>query len=293
MQLKSWVTIAGFALGGMMMSGSCDRVVAITTVLYDGASEPTRTPDAITNPYLNFASQGGGSQSASGGITTLDTSSSNAIYAGYSNYNSTLSAFVNPSFPVLDNNAGYTLRFTVALNSQTNVSPNRAGFSVIILGSNKQGIEIGFRKTNTQAADIPDIFALNNDTTFTIGEQNNSLGGIILGDPNTYSLAVSGSTYTLMTGSRTLLSGSLRDYSANATTLLAQVYNTPNFLFLGDDTTSARGSENIQDITLITNNATAIPEPSNLPGIGLAIGLGATLKGRLSKIGRKVNKLSK
>jgi hypothetical protein len=284
MKLKSWVSIVGIAVSGMVTGGSFDRVNAVTTTLYDGTSGVT--PDLYTsNPYLNFTSLAGGSQLANGNVTVLDTSISQLSAAGYSNYNNALSGFVNSSFPILDNNAGYTLSLTIATNSQSNISPNRAGFSIIVLGRDKKGIEIGFRNPNTLTSN-PDIFALNNDATFTQGERNTNLGGI-LNTLNTYDLTISGNNYTLKNGSNPLLlSGALRDYSANATTILTQVYNTANFLFLGDDTTSAGGKVEIHRITLATN-PTAVPEPSHLLGIGLAIGFGATVKRRLTKIGHK------
>jgi hypothetical protein len=288
MKLRSWVSIVGIAVSGIVTGGSFDRVSAITTTLYDGTSGVT--PDLYTsNPYLEFKNVVGGTQGVSGGVTTLDTSSSNSFYAGYSNYKNDLSEFVNLSFPILDNNAGYTLSFRIATNSQTNSSPNRAGFSVIVLGSNKKGIEIGFRNPNT-ITNIPDIFAYNDNSTFTRGEQNASLVGI-LDTLNTYDLSISGNNYTLKNGSNPpLLSGTLRDYSPNATVgTLTQVYDTANFLFLGDDTSSAGGKVNIQSITL-TTNPTTVPEPSNLLGIGLAIGLGATVKRKLAKIGGKFSK---
>ena len=285
MKLRSWVSIVGIAVSGMIAGGSLDRVNAITTTLYDGSSGVT--PDLYTsNPYLNFTSLVGGTQSASGGVTTVDTSGSRSFYAGYSNYNNALTGFVNSSFPILDNSAGYTLSLTIATNSQTNSSNDRAGFSILVLGNDKKGIEIGFRNPNTITS-IPDIFALNDDSTFTEGEQNPNLGGS-LNTLNTYELTVASNTYTLKNGSNPLLSGALRDYRPNAVPgTLKQVYDTANFLFLGDDTTSAGGSVNIQAITL-TTNPQSVPEPSNLLGIGIAIGVGAKLKRKLGKIDRQI-----
>jgi hypothetical protein len=293
MQLKSWGIIAGIATIGMMAGGSFDRAGAV--VLYNG----TGTPNGGSNPYLTFFSPTIGVPSAnpSGGVT-LNTSSSELSQAGYANY-TPLGALVNSSFPVLDNNTGYTLSFQVKINAQTNNGTNganRAGFSVIVLGSDKKGIEIGFRNPNTQGGGTtPDVFsqAFSLANPFTVGEQNASLSGI-LNQLNTYDLTVLNNTYTLKNGSTTLITGALRDYTAAAVANTpTAVYALSNFLFLGDDTTSAGASVDIQSITLTTNNATAIPEPSNLLGIGLTIGIGTMLKGRLSKIGRNVNKLSR
>jgi PEP-CTERM motif len=277
MQRKYWGLIAGIAAMTTIAGGSFDRVGAVTTVLYDGALGESPTSGA--NPYLNFFGGGIGVPTANSGVTRLDTSIANVIQAGYTNYKTDLSDFFNPSFPaVLDNNVGYTLSFTVKINSQTNASPYRAGFSAIVLGSDNKGIEIGFRNT--------DIFSQNDASFSSIGEQKTNIGSTLTA-LTTYNLNVLGGSnagrYTLTSGTDTLLSGSLRDYTAAATTALTAVYAKPNFIFLGDDTTSAGASVDIQRISL-TTNPPAVPEPSSLLGIGLAIGFGARLK---QKFGRE------
>jgi hypothetical protein len=292
MPLKSWVAIAGIAVSSMVGVGSFDRVGAVTTVLYDGTSGVTPDLFNAPNPYLSFTNLGTGTQAASGGVTTLDTAALEATYAGYSNYNSS-GNLVNSSFPILDNSAGYTLSFTVKVNSQTNNGTNgnnRAGFSALVLGSNNRGIEIGFRKQNTTDTDLtPDIFS-QNGSNFIIGEQNTNIG-TILDSTNTYELNVLGNNYQLTSGGNILLTGLVRDYT-NAVGPLSPVYRTPSFIFLGDNTTSAGGSVNIANIAL-TTNATNVPEPSNWIGIGLAIGFGVKLKSRLSKSNLEFTKLLK
>ena len=76
------------------------------------------------------------------------------------------------------------------------------------------------------------------------------------------------------------MSGLLRDYTG-AVGLLTDVYRTPNFIFLGDNTISAGANVDIQSITLTTTDATAVPEPSSMVGIGLAIGFAARLRRKL------------
>ncbi|WP_309729357.1 PEP-CTERM sorting domain-containing protein [Chamaesiphon sp. OTE_75_metabat_556] len=276
MQRKYWRLIAGLAAMSVIAGGSFDRVGAVTTVLYDGALGGSPTSGA--NPYLNFFGGGIGVPTAASGVTRLDTSSDNVIQAGYTNYKTDLSGLFNSSFPaILDNNAGYTLSFTVRVNSQTNASPDRAGFSVIVLGSDNKGIEIGFRNT--------DIFSQNDASFNSIGEQKTNIGSTLTA-LTTYNLNVLGGSnaglYTLTSETDTLLSGSLRDYTAAATGALTAVYAKPNFIFLGDDTTSAGASVDVQRISLTTNPA-AVPEPSSLFGIGLAIGFGARLKQKLCR----------
>jgi hypothetical protein len=297
MQLKSWVVIAGIAVSGIVGVGSFDRVGAVTTVLYDGASGVTPNVFNAPNPYLNFISLGGGaSQSAGGGVTTLNTNISELTYAGYTNYNNSATAFttiVNSQFPTLDRNSGYTLSFTVKVNSQTNNGTNgdfRAGFSALVLGNDNQGIEIGFRNPNTKdGSNIPDIFSQNNASFNSIGERNTTIG-TILSSLNTYDLTVFENTYTLKNGGTTLLTGALRNYTAAVG--VGNSYTNPNFIFLGDNTTSAGASVDIARIA-ITTNATSVPEPSNWIGIGLAIGFGIKLKARLSQSNREFTKLLK
>lgn len=286
MKLSYWGLIAGIVAGGLIM-GNGDRASAATITLYDGASGVT--PDLFNPPsYLGFANIGAGSQTAAGGVTTLNTSSPQGTFAGYSNYALT-GGLVNNSLPplILDNNAGYTLSFTVKINAQTNTGTNgafRAGFSAIVLGSDKKGIEIGFRNT--------DIFSQNNASFNSLGEQSTGIGGI-LGSLTQYDLTVSrnsnpllANVYTLSSGGTPIISGLVRDYSAAIAA--GNVYNNSNFIFLGDNTTSAGASVDIARISLSTTDPTAVPEPSNLLGIMMAMGVGATLKRKLSTIGRKI-----
>ncbi len=45
---------------------------------------------------------------------------------------------------VMDRTTGYTLSFDLQVGSESHVSNDRAGFSVIALSSDLQGIELGF-----------------------------------------------------------------------------------------------------------------------------------------------------
>ena len=148
---------------GLTMLLTANRSMAGVITLYDGALGGT--PDQNNPQWLQFNSPNGGTQSTGGGATTLNSSADNFIYAGYSNYNLSFQP-VNGSFPTLDRNVGYDLSFTVKINSQVNDGPNgpfRAGFSIIALSSDNQGIEIGFRNS--------DIFSQNNSAFNSIGEQ--------------------------------------------------------------------------------------------------------------------------
>lgn len=285
MKLTVWGSIVGMVVSGFLAGDTIDRANAATITLYDGGVF-NATPDNVPNPFLAFTKIGLGSQTASGGQTTLDPSTSPGTYAGYSNYNSS-GVLVNPTFPTLDSNTGYTLSFAVKINSQTNASPDRAGFSIIALDNDRQGIEIGFRNPNTLTS-TPDIFSQTlSGSNFVVGEQNNNLNGI-LSSLNAYDLNVLGTSYTLSSNGNTLLSGALRTYTAgiNSNPPLTAVYGLPNFLFVGDDTSSAGANVSIQKI-ILTTNPTAVPEPSGLVGMTIALCSKVILKRKLSKIGER------
>ena len=252
-------------------------------VLYNG--NLLTTPNA--QGYLAFGTVGSGTQtfnSSTGGVTnvtTLDTTPGGAgslgNYAGYSNYNATATATgtapffslttttpVNAGFPTLNRALGYVVSFTMQQVSESHASAARAGFSIIALSSDKQGVEIGFQQ-DTGAAASSTIFS--QSPTFTVAESVS--GSNIAAFTNAltaYNLRVQGSTYTLSTGSTTLLTGALKDYTG-ATNFAASLYNTPNFLFLGDDTTSAQGITNLRAVSVAV-----APEPASLALLLPALG---------------------
>ena len=271
--------IAAIAIGLTLLL-TANKGMAAPLTLYDG--ESGKTPDAYTaSPWFIFGNPTNlGTQTAGGGVTTLDTSSLNDISAGYSNYNflTTPPSQVNSGFPILDRNAGYQLTFTVKINEQTNDGDNkdfRAGFSVIALSSDKQGIEIGFRNT--------DIFSQNNSSFNSIGEQVDGVESL-LSNLTTYDLDVAGDSYTLSSGSTTLLTGLLRDYTS-ASGFGSDVYKTPNFIFLGDNTTSARANIDLANVSLTTNTAEVPFENSETISIGvLAVAGGLNYWRRKNKL---------
>ncbi|WP_414548137.1 PEP-CTERM sorting domain-containing protein [Anabaena sp. CCY 0017] len=280
--------IAAIAIGLTLLL-TANKGMAAPLTLYDGSSGVTPNQFNSPSPWFIFGSPNGGTQSASGGVTTLDTNLNNSIYAGYSNYNVanpptnplsviTPTTLVNPLFPTLDRNAGYRLTFTVKINSQTNDGTNgafRAGFSVLALSSDKQGIEIGFRNT--------DIFSQNNSSFQTIGEQVNDVGSL-LSNLTTYNLNVAGDSYTLKSGEQILLTGLLRNYQG-ASGFGSDVYGTSNFIFLGDNTTSARASIDLANVSLTTNTAEVPFETSETISIGvLAVAGGLNYWRRKNKL---------
>lgn len=226
-----------------------------TTVLYDAGLGTT--PDkqhfhyqAIngSNPFAPALA----TQTFMNGATTLDTSPQIADLAGY--------ATTTPDVPVLDRHVGFSVSFTVQIQQENHAGSDkngdniddRAGFSVIVLGSDKKGIELGF---------WPNQIWVQNDgtaeppagTLFTHGEGAafNTSSGLI-----SYTLTMKGNTYSISSGSSTILTGNVRDYTAWEAPALApsNPYRTPNLIVLSDNTTSASSITRIQSVSVTTPN---------------------------------------
>src|SRR5262249_41627905 len=108
-----------------------------------------------------------------------------------------------------------------------------------------KGIELGFW--------LGEVWAQNDGPTkpprFTHGEG----AAFDTTHATEYRLNVAGDSYSLLVGGVTLLSGTLRDYSPEGLP-----YTTPNFVFVGDDTTSAGATSRFFSATL------GAPEPSTM-----------------------------
>jgi len=171
----------------------------------------------------------GGSQSLNNGAAQLDTSAANTYQGGYS--------LVAPT--ALHHTNSFTLEFTAQVLAEAHASANRAGFSVILLSDDKRGVELGFW-TNTvfAQADLP-LFIHAEDTSFS-----NSTGFV------KYALTFRAADYVLRANGTPILAGPLRNYEAFVG--FPDPYSTPNFMFLGDDTTSAGGVFALKKVVLIT-----------------------------------------
>jgi hypothetical protein len=227
---KTWISVT-VSLTLLMGATSSN---AATLTLYDGSKNTSLSSQG----WMSFVPSGA-SQTVSGGATTLNTTANNALRSGY--------ATTAPSAFTLDRTRGYTLGFNIRLLSETHSSNDRAGFSVIALGADKKGVELGFwtdplKKTGS-------IWAQNDGATkpprFTRSEATAFNPGTAL---TRYELSVLGSSYSLFANRNyqtPILSGILRDYSPEGVP-----YSTPNFLFFGDNTTSAGASTSIAKIDL-------------------------------------------
>src|SRR5215213_2708735 len=174
-------------------AGVSAAAVPAPIVLYDGAQN--NRPDQQGFTFLAVPSV---SPTISGGATILDTASKKNIFAGY---------FSKPTPQlVLDRVIGYTVSFTVQVELEDHAgsdkngdgTEDRAGFSLIVLSSDKRGIELGFWKDR--------IWAQADGTgsrlfTQAEGAAFNTQSGRIK-----YVLAVQGDIYTLSSTGRPFLS---------------------------------------------------------------------------------------
>lgn len=226
---------------------------AKTLVLYDSTSGTI--PDSSLMSFTAFPPDAASLTYTDGAI--LDTTPlSMDAYAGWVS-----SAATTAGFPVLDRMTGAQVNFTLQLENETHANSNRSGFNVIVLDKDARGIELAFWQN--------EIWAQNDDTAgglFTHGE------GVAFATTTAvvdYQIVLNADTYTLNANAVPILSGPLRDYSRFEGFI--DPYETPNFVFFGDNTTSAKarlrlsfvsvtGTEPVAPAT-VTGASTDIPQP--------------------------------
>ena len=189
-------------------------------------------------PWIMYFTDGISDQQAVPNGVRLQTNLSN--HAGYSNYNVVTQSLKNLLFPSLDKDKGVVLQFELQLNSENHNTADRAGFSVILLDSNRQGVEISFWEN--------EIWAQADNPLFTHGE---SVDFVTTGKMRSYLLTLNTDSYSLYEGSNQILTGTLKDYSGFSG--YPDPYETSNFLFFGDNTTSA-GAEAILGTILLQSD---------------------------------------
>ncbi|MBM4093327.1 MAG: PEP-CTERM sorting domain-containing protein [Planctomycetes bacterium] len=227
----------------------------IETTLYDGTLQAV-TPDNYSPKWLAFGGVGG-SQSYDSGTQSTRLVTSDQDQAGYSNY-SMFTGPVNSSFPKLDRTKGYSIGFTLQITSESHTRTERAGFSVIAISSDvasgvKSSIEIGFQDGR--------LFSQNDNPLFgnPVADENLGFDPVGTGFID-YVLSVRGSNYSLSVGDTVVLAGSLRDYTAADLPPLLDPYEKPNFIYFGDNTTSASADINLRKVTV---SVATVPEPSS------------------------------
>jgi hypothetical protein len=227
---------------------------AEVVTLYDAnlASQPG------DQPWLFYFPEGTVTESLTAGGTQLTTDT--AARAGYSSYSISIFppdvSLKNGAFHSLDRSTGFALSFEMQLLAESHVSNDRAGFSVIALANDARGVELGFWEDR--------VFAQADSPLFTRSEE-----GLFdtTAAPTDYLLTIQDDGYVLTADTDTILSGPLRDYSSFDGTLGPIPYNLSDYLFFGDNTTSAGADVVIGSIELRTQ-LVAIPEPTSLSALG-------------------------
>ena len=223
----------------LYVSFGCHSLKAELITLFDGNGLPAN------QPWLSYATTGG-TATQTGQTTGVRLVTDLAASAGYSNY-TPLGALKNGTFPSLNRSNGFELNFNLTVSSENHSSNDRAGFSVSLIGSDVRGIELGFWGNQIWAQESSPLFTRGETINFDTSVQRD------------YRLRVQDNSYALFTGGNQLLTGSIRNYTAFG----SPPYTLPNFLFLGDNTTSAGADITLGAITL-QSNLTAVPEPSSL-----------------------------
>ncbi|GAB4264211.1 MAG: hypothetical protein Kow0080_03180 [Candidatus Promineifilaceae bacterium] len=211
---------------------------AAETVLYDGA-----LGTLPGNQQMVFGTNSSlATQTITNSGVLLDTTSSLGISAGYSGNLAVV--------PNLNRAAGFVLSFSARLVAESHVSNDRAGFSVILLGDDAQGVELAFWPDEVFAQDDDQSGgALFTKAETAVWDTASSL--------SQYQLFVVGDTYFLYADGVGVLNGRVRNY-ANFSGF-PDPYETPNFIFLGDDTTSAQAQMQLNQVTVQTLNRFFLP----------------------------------
>ena len=257
-----FVLIFGSALCSLYpkRASATSSVGGKTLILYEAVSGAI--PAAPLMNYTDFP-PGAASPTYIDGMAVLDTTTSgDNTYAGWISNGTT-----TPGFPILNRTAGFQLDFALQVDGESHANSNRAGFSIIVLSDDARGIELAFWEN--------EIWAQNDDTTgglFKHGE--GAIFATTTGLIN-YQVIVVNDTYTLTANTEPVLTGPLRNYSTFEG--FPHPYETPNLLFLGDDTTSAQarirldfvsvtGTERPTLTTSASSNTAKSPSVTITPG---------------------------
>ncbi|MBW4610169.1 MAG: DUF4347 domain-containing protein [Hassallia sp. WJT32-NPBG1] len=217
--------------------------------IYNGTGTPNSQGFIYqTLPYLPTGTIQNGNQ--------LNTSTTITDYVGY--------AAKAELMPILDRNTGYSIKFSAQITSENHSNSgadkngdgkaDRAGFSVTVIGNDKKGLELGFW-TNEIWAQNDGIAEPPGGNLFTHGEGTTNFTTTT---QKSYELKILGNNYSLFADNNqnAILSGNLRDYTSSTTPafLPSNPYNTPNFLFFGDNTPTSSADFKLGAISITTGS---------------------------------------
>lgn len=169
-------------------------------------------------------------QSLAAGAARLDSTPAMSEKAGWF---SQIPPFgKHPRQPALDGSSGFLVSFVARVISEAHGNEHRAGFSIIVTAADLSAIELGFWTNEVWAQSGPD-FRHAEGAAFPTTERRAQ-----------FDLEFREGRYRLCADGNLLLQGALRRYESFGTP-----YNIPEFLFFGDDTTSAQASVEISRIS--------------------------------------------
>jgi len=200
--------------------------------LYDGPLNTFPEQQGLLD-YLSIPAAA--TKTVSGGKTIFDTGAV-GTKGGWSS-NDPIDLLPVIGFPQLNRTNGFSLGFDVKVVSESHLNNDRAGFDVILLGSDHQGVELGFWTNEVWAQTL-------SGSAFVHGEGNTT---VTTTSTTHYDLGIHGSTYTLAANGNQILTGPVRDYSS----AMAVPYGLNNYLFVGDDTTSATASIELSSLSIV------------------------------------------
>lgn len=220
---------------------------AATTVLYDAALHTTpATQGWIYGFYPPLLLKASVSLDGQTGEAILDSLTREADMAGYFSSTpayGTIPAMSNPNMPdVLDPDAGFRVILEVGVEAENHSDADRSGFSLIVTSADtSRALELAFWENEiwTQEGGDADLFTRAEGATVdTTGVRR-------------YEVRFLGNAYHVSVDGVGLLSGSLRDYSGFVgTPPFNHPYITPNFIFFGDDTSSAAAKVRLRALSV-------------------------------------------
>lgn len=240
MKTRKSLAVAAIASSFVFLMGA--SAPKAQPALYDSATTPTKTPDqaGFFKLFTNTAPAPTGKATAGGTILNTGNISNDAGYGRQA--------------PVkLDRTKGYSVSFSVKLNSETHTTSNSAGFNVIVTSDllkgekTPYGIELSFWPTSIWAKEVG----------FTPAE---AVGFDTQSAVNNYTLVVQGTTYKLYAnGSASpILQGPLRQYTGfNPPAGFPNPFTITSVIFLGDDSPSAQSEVVIKRIDAALTQTTS------------------------------------
>lgn len=248
--------LAALLLAALLLAALAARPVrALPTTLYDGGVTGQTPADQGSFGFSAHPSPPAAAAATyHDGGTTLDTRGALGDMAGF--------YALSGRVPELDRARGFTLRFSAQVRSETHLVDDRAGLSVILLGADQRGVELGFWADRVWAqADGPALFTQAEGAALDMAA------------PVAFALTVRGDHYSLAAGGSEVLAGPVRLYrpALSPQSPLGIFYYLPNFIFLGDNTSRAGAEVRLLAVSL--EQLQPIPTPETSPQPAPAPGL--------------------